>query len=73
MSTRECIGHAVASSCSPGGIHARNAKGERLLIYMGIIDILQNYRLLKKFEHAWKSVLYGGVSSCVVDQSVHHS
>ena len=43
------------------GLPARNAKGERLLIYMGLIDILQNYRLLKKFEHAWKSVLHDGV------------
>lgn len=41
---------------------ARNAKGERLLIYLGIIDILQSYRLLKKLEHTWKSVLHDGVS-----------
>lgn len=27
-----------------GGIPARNAKGERLLVYIGIIDILQSYR-----------------------------
>lgn len=27
-----------------GGIPARNSKGERLLIYIGIIDILQSYR-----------------------------
>uniref|UniRef100_A0A3P9Q652 Phosphatidylinositol-4-phosphate 5-kinase type 1 alpha n=1 Tax=Poecilia reticulata TaxID=8081 RepID=A0A3P9Q652_POERE len=30
-----------------GGIPARNSKGERLLVYIGIIDILQSYR----FEH----------------------
>lgn len=29
---------------SMGGIPARNNKGERLLIYIGIIDILQSYR-----------------------------
>ena len=28
----------------PGGIPARNHKGERLLIFLGIIDILQSYR-----------------------------
>lgn len=27
-----------------GGIPARNSKGERLLLYIGIIDILQSYR-----------------------------
>ncbi|MEQ2214732.1 Phosphatidylinositol 4-phosphate 5-kinase type-1 alpha, partial [Xenoophorus captivus] len=27
-----------------GGIPARNLKGERLLVYIGIIDILQSYR-----------------------------
>lgn len=29
---------------SMGGIPARNSKGERLLLYVGIIDILQSYR-----------------------------
>lgn len=29
---------------SMGGIPARNNKGERLLLYIGIIDILQSYR-----------------------------
>ena len=29
---------------SMGGIPARNSRGERLLIFMGIIDILQSYR-----------------------------
>lgn len=43
-----------------GGIPARNAKGDRLLIFLGIIDILQSYRLFKKLEHTWKSVLHDG-------------
>src|SRR5690606_25753131 len=30
-----------------GGIPARNDKGERLLLFVGIIDILQSYRLKK--------------------------
>lgn len=30
--------------CRTGGIPARNLKGERLLVYIGIIDILQSYR-----------------------------
>ncbi|CAG9821009.1 unnamed protein product [Phaedon cochleariae] len=44
----------------PGGIPARNAKGERLLLFIGIIDILQSYRLKKKLEHTWKSMIHDG-------------
>nr|XP_046917043.1 phosphatidylinositol 4-phosphate 5-kinase type-1 alpha-like isoform X1 [Dermatophagoides farinae] len=44
----------------PGGIPARNSRGERLLLYVGIIDILQSYRFRKKLEHTWKSVLHDG-------------
>lgn len=43
-----------------GGIPARNAKGERLLVYIGIIDILQSYRLVKKLEHSWKALVHDG-------------
>ncbi|PWA15170.1 hypothetical protein CCH79_00008701, partial [Gambusia affinis] len=43
-----------------GGIPARNSKGERLLVYIGIIDILQSYRLVKKLEHSWKSLVHDG-------------
>ncbi|XP_076267609.1 phosphatidylinositol 4-phosphate 5-kinase 59B isoform X17 [Rhynchophorus ferrugineus] len=44
----------------PGGIPARNTKGERLLLFIGIIDILQSYRLKKKLEHTWKSMIHDG-------------
>ena len=43
-----------------GGIPARNDQGERLILFMGIIDILQNYRLSKKMEHGFKSLLTDG-------------
>lgn len=46
----------------PGGIPAKNAKGEHLLLFVGIIDILQSFRLKKKLEHAMKSILHDGVS-----------
>lgn len=46
----------------PGGIPARSEKGERLLLFIGIIDILQSYRLRKKLEHTWKSIIHDGVS-----------
>ncbi|CAL7946173.1 unnamed protein product [Xylocopa violacea] len=44
----------------PGGIPARNARGERLLLFLGIIDILQSYRLKKKLEHTLKSMIHDG-------------
>ncbi|XP_023317239.1 phosphatidylinositol 4-phosphate 5-kinase type-1 gamma-like isoform X2 [Trichogramma pretiosum] len=44
----------------PGGIPARNARGERLLLFIGIIDILQSYRLKKKLEHTLKSMIHDG-------------
>ncbi|XP_039976854.1 phosphatidylinositol 4-phosphate 5-kinase type-1 alpha-like [Xiphias gladius] len=43
-----------------GGIPARNSKGERLLVYIGIIDIMQSYRLVKKLEHSWKALVHDG-------------
>ncbi|XP_062395144.1 phosphatidylinositol 4-phosphate 5-kinase type-1 alpha isoform X1 [Sardina pilchardus] len=43
-----------------GGIPARTSKGERLLIYIGIIDILQSYRFIKKIEHSWKALVHDG-------------
>lgn len=43
-----------------GGVLAKNDKGERLILFMGIIDILQSYRLAKKMEHSWKSLLTDG-------------
>jgi hypothetical protein len=46
----------------PGGIPARNSRGERLLLFIGIIDILQSYRLKKKLEHTWKAMIHDGVS-----------
>lgn len=54
-----------------GGVPAKNAKGERLLLFLGIIDILQNYRLLKKLEHTWKSVLHDGDSISVHNPSFY--
>ena len=57
--------------CRPGGIPARNARGERLLIYMGIIDILQSYRLKKKLEHAMKAMVHDGVNTRIKGVSLH--
>ncbi|CAF0885976.1 unnamed protein product [Adineta ricciae] len=45
------------SRLAMAGVPAVNKNGDLLLLYVGIIDILQNYRLRKKLEHAFKSTL----------------
>ncbi|XP_067289740.1 phosphatidylinositol-4-phosphate 5-kinase, type I, beta a [Pseudorasbora parva] len=42
-----------------GGIPAKH-KEEKLLIFLGIIDILQSYRFIKKVEHSWKALVHDG-------------
>uniref|UniRef100_A0A8C5I7L0 Phosphatidylinositol 4-phosphate 5-kinase type-1 beta-like n=1 Tax=Gouania willdenowi TaxID=441366 RepID=A0A8C5I7L0_GOUWI len=48
-----------------GGIPAKTHKEEKLLIFLGIIDILQSYRFIKKLEHSWKALVYDGDSVSV--------
>eukprot|EP00055_Hartaetosiga_balthica_P002200 m.3056 g.3056 ORF g.3056 m.3056 type:complete len:852 (-) comp2011_c0_seq1:142-2697(-) len=43
-----------------GGLIAYNDSGEKLLVFIGIIDILQKFGVRKKIEHGIKSVLYDG-------------
>uniref|UniRef100_A0A1B6M3W5 PIPK domain-containing protein n=1 Tax=Graphocephala atropunctata TaxID=36148 RepID=A0A1B6M3W5_9HEMI len=47
------------------GIPARQANGENILLFIGIIDILQSYKLKKKLEHVWKSIVYDSDSVSV--------
>nr|XP_036874210.1 phosphatidylinositol 4-phosphate 5-kinase type-1 gamma isoform X3 [Manis javanica] len=53
-------GEAVEADDTMGGIPAVNGRGERLLLHIGIIDILQSYRLIKKLEHTWKALVHDG-------------
>uniref|UniRef100_A0A672NZA4 Phosphatidylinositol-4-phosphate 5-kinase type 1 gamma n=1 Tax=Sinocyclocheilus grahami TaxID=75366 RepID=A0A672NZA4_SINGR len=53
-------GEEIDTEDTMGGIPAVNGKGERLLLYIGIIDILQSYRLIKKLEHTWKALVHDG-------------
>uniref|UniRef100_A0A8C9RKG9 Phosphatidylinositol-4-phosphate 5-kinase type 1 gamma n=1 Tax=Scleropages formosus TaxID=113540 RepID=A0A8C9RKG9_SCLFO len=53
-------GESIETDDTMGGIPASNSKGERLLLYIGIIDILQSYRLIKKLEHTWKALVHDG-------------
>jgi len=50
----------IGEELPPGGIPARNHKGERILLFVGIIDILQSYRLIKKLEHTFKAMIHDG-------------
>ncbi|KAJ8285196.1 hypothetical protein GJAV_G00023380 [Gymnothorax javanicus] len=63
-------GDGRASEATPtddtmGGIPAKTHKDEKLLIFLGIIDILQSYRFIKKLEHSWKALVYDGDSVSV--------
>ncbi|KAJ7988434.1 hypothetical protein DPEC_G00323510 [Dallia pectoralis] len=49
----------VADDDTMGGIPAKH-KDEKLLIFLGIIDILQSYRFIKKVEHSWKALVHDG-------------
>ncbi|KAM8871774.1 phosphatidylinositol-4-phosphate 5-kinase, type I, beta a [Synchiropus splendidus] len=49
----------VADDDTLGGIPAKH-RDENLLIFLGIIDILQSYRFIKKVEHSWKSIVHDG-------------
>ncbi|KAK7126128.1 hypothetical protein R3I93_021495 [Phoxinus phoxinus] len=50
---------ADADDDTLGGIPAKH-KEEKLLIFLGIIDILQSYRFIKKVEHSWKALVHDG-------------
>ncbi|KAM9294581.1 phosphatidylinositol 4-phosphate 5-kinase type-1 alpha [Gastrophryne carolinensis] len=54
-------GGAIETDDQMGGIPARSGKGERLLLYIGIIDVLQSYRFIKKLEHSWKALVHDGM------------
>ena len=43
-----------------GGIPAFLPNGDRVLLYIGIIDILQHYKFKKMVEHHMKSLIYDG-------------
>ncbi|KAJ8286332.1 hypothetical protein GJAV_G00037280 [Gymnothorax javanicus] len=55
---------AVTTDDTFGGIPAKH-KDEKLLIFLGIIDILQSYRFVKKLEHSWKALVHDGDSVSV--------
>uniref|UniRef100_A0A3Q2CTA6 Phosphatidylinositol-4-phosphate 5-kinase, type I, beta b n=1 Tax=Cyprinodon variegatus TaxID=28743 RepID=A0A3Q2CTA6_CYPVA len=56
---------AIPTDNTMGGIPAKTHKDDKLLIFLGIIDILQSYRFIKKLEHSWKALVYDGDSVSV--------
>ena len=43
-----------------------------MFLYLGIIDILQSYRLKKKLEHSLKSIVTDGVSESLKNSSIRN-
>ncbi|CAF1214790.1 unnamed protein product [Rotaria sordida] len=54
-----------------GGIPALTTDGQRLYLYVGIIDILQSYQLRKRLEHRVKSVITDGSQISVTHPSYY--
>lgn len=44
-----------------------------VVLYLGIIDILQDYSMKKKIEHAYKSVQFDSVSISAVEPTFYSS
>jgi len=42
-----------------------------VVLYLGIIDILQEYNIRKKIEHAYKSIQYNSLSISVVEPNFY--
>lgn len=42
-----------------------------VVLYLGIIDILQDYNMTKKIEHAYKSLQFDSLSISAVDPSFY--
>ena len=42
-----------------------------VVLYMGVIDILQEYNVKKKLEHAYKSMQFGPTSISVVEPNFY--
>ena len=58
------------ASSSIMGIPAVNHKGERLWVYVGIIDILVQFKTRKKLEHAIKAAMYDGDQASAAGRSL---
>lgn len=60
---------------SPSGYrslaHSRSGERHEVVLYFGIIDILQDYDISKKLEHAYKSLQVDSTSISAVDPKLY--
>jgi 1-phosphatidylinositol-4-phosphate 5-kinase len=73
----ESVGATAEPFLPSNAIQARSVSGDRLIVYVGIIDILQSYGLKEKLEHSFKALVHDGVnplfclSVCLWSVSLH--
>ena len=68
---RPGIVHRLDKETSGVMVIAKNDKGDRLLLFVGIIDILQSFGIAKKFEHYAKSLVQDAKSISVNNPSFY--
>lgn len=56
---------------SMGGIPATNENKQRLILFVGIIDVLQDYGFKKKMEHKLKSIIHDGNTISVINPETY--
>ena len=58
---------------SEGQLISESTTGEfyHVILFFGIIDILQDYDISKKLEHAYKSIQYDSTSISAVDPKLY--
>ncbi|XP_062511655.1 phosphatidylinositol 4-phosphate 5-kinase type-1 alpha-like [Corticium candelabrum] len=56
----QSMGVVDESFLPSNAIPAKLTSGDRIIVYMGIIDVLQSYRLKKKLEHSFKALVHDG-------------
>lgn len=61
----------MKNESNTGGIIAYTAEGKRVIVFMGIIDILQYYRFYKRAENWWKSIIYDGMTVSVCNPKMY--
>ncbi|KAH7654940.1 Phosphatidylinositol-4-phosphate 5-kinase protein [Dioscorea alata] len=65
--------HATRRHDSEGQLISESTPGEfyHVILFFGIIDILQDYDISKKLEHAYKSIQYDSTSISAVDPKLY--
>ena len=64
-SPMESIRADICTDEDYGAIPAKKSNGDNLLIFIGIIDLLQSFGPAKKLEHTWKSIIHDSATVSV--------